>query len=328
MPMMVTRPDISIDDILVKEQLMNDEVSSNGQSSLRTSRSSLIKRKRTANTGHNWLPVAFAASLVGILATVCLLLVLACLAIRQKPCDQPSPSGVLMLKEDNEKLDRISKELAAQFDAKRIGHNMRWMAESPHIAGTVENAALIRRLREEYERLGFVVKTYNYTVLLNYPDFDNPNTLEVKKDDGDEGDVWMRLSRGHGHPSGPQQAVNEQLDGRSEVWWSAYSANGTAEGRLVYCNFGTNADFKTLEEMGIDVRGAIVLIRYGALVRSEKVEEAEKRGAVGVVLYSDPAQYIHAGSNASPSCARFGRGSRDFATPVFDIFSKPRETLS
>ncbi|VDO65427.1 unnamed protein product [Heligmosomoides polygyrus] len=138
-----------------------------------------------------------------------------------------------------------------------------------------------------------MVKTYNYSVLLNYPDFEHPNTLEVEK----EGGLWLRLSRGHGQPSGPQQAVNEQADGRSEVWWNAYSANGTVEGRMVYCNFGTVEDFNALEEAGVDVRGAIALVRYGALVRSEKVEEAENRGAVGVVLFSDPAQYVHSSTN-------------------------------
>lgn len=52
-----------------------------------------------------------------------------------------------------------------------------------------------------------MVKTYNYSVLLNYPDFEHPNTLEVEK----EGGLWLRLSRGHGQPSGPQQAVNEVI---------------------------------------------------------------------------------------------------------------------
>ncbi|KAK6033456.1 PA domain protein [Ostertagia ostertagi] len=296
-------PQLSIDDILVKEQLMNDEVSSNGQNSLRTSRSSLIKRKKRHHGRHQYLPVAFAASLFGILATVSLLLALACLVIRQKSCEHPLPSrGSTNLREDRSRLDRISKELSDHFSPTRIKQNLRWMASTSHIAGTVENAALIRRLSEEYGRLGFSVKAYNYSVLLNYPDFENPNTVEVEK----EGGLWWRLSRGRGHPSGPQQAVNEvvratpnQLDGRSEVWWNAYSADGSVEGRMVYCNFGTVEDFNTLEEMGIDVQGAVVLIRYGAVVRSEKVEEAENRGAIGVVLYSDPAQYVDSNINGT-----------------------------
>ncbi|VDO20229.1 unnamed protein product [Haemonchus placei] len=294
--MPTVEPQLSIDDILIKEQLMSDEVSSNGQNSLRTSRSSLIKRKKRHDGNHQCLPMAFAASLFGILVTVCLLLALAYLAIRNRPCEQPRPStGPLTFREDSDKLDRISKELSDQLSSARIKQNMRWMAETSHIAGTIENAVLIRRLSEEYDRLGFKVKTYNYSVLLNYPDFDNPNTVEVEK----EGNLWWRLSHGRGHPSGPQQAVNEQLDGRSEVWWNAYSADGLVEGRMVYCNYGTVDDFNTLEEIGIDVEGAIVLIRYGALVRSEKVEEAEKRGAIGVVLFSDPAQYVDSNSNGT-----------------------------
>ncbi|KAJ1364692.1 Aminopeptidase naaladl1, partial [Parelaphostrongylus tenuis] len=90
-----------------------------------------------------------------------------------------------------------------------------------------------------------------------------------------------------------------QKDGRSEVWWNAYSANGSVEGRIVYCNFGTPRDFKTLEENGIDVNGSIVLMRYGGLVRSEKVAEAEKRGAIGAVLFSDPAHYMSSSNNES-----------------------------
>ncbi|KIH64936.1 PA domain protein [Ancylostoma duodenale] len=158
----------------------------------------------------------------------------------------------------------------------------------------------------QYIRLGFKVRTYNYSVLLNYPDFENPNTIKVEKEDG----VWWRLSRGRGHPSGPPQAVNEvirlpnQLDGRSEVWWNAYSANGSVESRIVYCNFGTAEDFKILDEMGISIEGAIVLIRYGALVRSEKVMEAERRGAIGAILYSDPAQYATSSKNIV-SCSGF-----------------------
>ncbi|VDM75535.1 unnamed protein product [Strongylus vulgaris] len=223
---------------------MSDEASSNGQNSLRTSRSSLIKRKKIDDHRNQWLPVAFAASLFGILATVSLLLVMALLAIRQKPCEEQTSPDIVLLRENVEQLDRISKQLSSLFEPARIKQNLRWLAETSHIAGTIENAALIRRLADKYVQLGFKVKTYNYSVLLNYADFENPNTIKVEKEDG----TWWRLSRGCGHPSGPPQAVNEQLDGRSEVWWNAYSANGSVVGRIVYCNFGTAEDFRTLDE--------------------------------------------------------------------------------
>ena len=67
-----------------------------------------------------------------------------------------------------------------------------------------------------------------------------------------------------------------------------YGASGSASGQVVYANYGTPDDFEKLEEMDISVEGRIVLARYGSVFRGLKVREAEKRGAAGVVLYSDP----------------------------------------
>jgi N-acetylated-alpha-linked acidic dipeptidase len=58
---------------------------------------------------------------------------------------------------------------------------------------------------------------------------------------------------------------------------------------VVYANYGREEDFRRLEEMGIEVAGRIVLVRYGAVFRGLKVKEAQQRGAAGVVIYSDPA---------------------------------------
>ncbi len=59
---------------------------------------------------------------------------------------------------------------------------------------------------------------------------------------------------------------------------------------LVYANYGRPEDFDALEKLGVDVRGKIVLARYGELFRGLKVRNAQKRGAVGLLdLHSDPA---------------------------------------
>src|SRR5206468_2916349 len=68
-----------------------------------------------------------------------------------------------------------------------------------------------------------------------------------------------------------------------------YGASGKASGDVVYANYGSDEDFKKLESSGIDVRGKIALVRYGEVFRGLKVREAQKRGAVAVVIYSDPA---------------------------------------
>ena len=57
---------------------------------------------------------------------------------------------------------------------------------------------------------------------------------------------------------------------------------------MVYANYGTPEDFEKLEKLKIDVRGKIVLVRYGQNFRGVKVFVAQEHGAAGVILYSDP----------------------------------------
>ena len=58
---------------------------------------------------------------------------------------------------------------------------------------------------------------------------------------------------------------------------------------MVYANYGRREDFDQLAKLGVDVKGKIVLVRYGDNFRGVKVYLAQQRGAVGVVIFSDPA---------------------------------------
>jgi hypothetical protein len=70
------------------------------------------------------------------------------------------------------------------------------------------------------------------------------------------------------------------------------SASGNVTGPLIYANYGHKKDFKRLEDSGIDVKGAIMLMRYYGTQsdRSMKVKVAQDLGAAGVLMYSDPAE--------------------------------------
>ena len=68
-----------------------------------------------------------------------------------------------------------------------------------------------------------------------------------------------------------------------------YGASGTARGQVVYVNYGSPADFDRLRGMGISVEGKVTLVRYGGAFRGLKVKESQDRGAIGVLIYSDPA---------------------------------------
>jgi N-acetylated-alpha-linked acidic dipeptidase len=83
-------------------------------------------------------------------------------------------------------------------------------------------------------------------------------------------------------PTSNQQA--EQLP-----TYNAYSADGDVIAPLVYVNYGTPDDYEKLERMGVSVKGSIVIARYGNSWRGIKPKVAGEHGALGCLIYSDPA---------------------------------------
>jgi len=81
--------------------------------------------------------------------------------------------------------------------------------------------------------------------------------------------------------------TSEQMDEQLPTY-NAYSTDGDVTGPLVYVNYGVPEDYKQLESLGISVKGAIVIARYGASWRGIKPKVAAEHGAVGCLIYSDP----------------------------------------
>jgi N-acetylated-alpha-linked acidic dipeptidase len=70
--------------------------------------------------------------------------------------------------------------------------------------------------------------------------------------------------------------------------YNAFSRDGNVTAPLVYVNYGLPADYKVLAERGIDVKGKIVIARYGHSWRGIKPKVAAEHGAIGCLIYSDP----------------------------------------
>jgi N-acetylated-alpha-linked acidic dipeptidase len=84
------------------------------------------------------------------------------------------------------------------------------------------------------------------------------------------------------------QGDTYQDDPRVVMPFSGSSGSGDVTAEVVYANYGRLKDFNQLAAQHVDLRGKIVLVRYGANFRGVKVYIAEQRGALGVLLYSDP----------------------------------------
>src|SRR4029079_19350918 len=89
-------------------------------------------------------------------------------------------------------------------------------------------------------------------------------------------------------PALPEDKTSSQKSEQLPVY-NAYSADGDVTAELVFVNRGVPADYEELEKMGVDVKGKIVIAKYGGSWRGIKPKVAYEHGAVGCIIYSDPA---------------------------------------
>lgn len=148
------------------------------------------------------------------------------------------------------------------------------ITDFPHIAGTEGNYVLGEWVAELFKSGELEdVALERFDVYLNYPRKDGRRVAIVEP----EHLKW--------------EARIEEDQERAFVF-HGHSKAGDVTGPLIYANFGSRQDFKTLEDNGISVKGAIALVRYYGSQgdRALKVKAAELAGAVGCIIYSDPTQ--------------------------------------
>ncbi len=88
-------------------------------------------------------------------------------------------------------------------------------------------------------------------------------------------------------PTVASDPTSSQHDEQLPVY-NAYSIDGDVTAPLVYVNYGIPEDYDTLDRLGISVKGAIVIARYGNSWRGIKPKVAAEHGAIGCLIYSDP----------------------------------------
>jgi N-acetylated-alpha-linked acidic dipeptidase len=146
----------------------------------------------------------------------------------------------------------------------------------PHVAGTPAQAMTRDYVIGKLRTWGLEAWTKEYTVYIPHPD-------SVA--------VWVIPARGRAaalalrEPAVPGDPTSA---GPQVPAFSGYSGDGDVTADLVYVNYGLIEDYQTLDSLGTSVRGKIAIARYGRSFRGIKAREAEKHGAVGLIIYSDP----------------------------------------
>jgi N-acetylated-alpha-linked acidic dipeptidase len=179
------------------------------------------------------------------------------------------------------KTSLVQRELEQQFDAhidaREMDEWLRKMSAKPHHAGSQAGKENVRFIADLLTSWGYDVEIEEYEILLP-----TPKTREIEL-----------VSPGHFSASLSEDTLPEDPStGRREHLlppYNAFSVDGEVESELVFVNYGMPQDYEILERNGIDVTGKIAIARYGRSWRGIKPKLAGEKGAIGTIIYSDPA---------------------------------------
>ncbi len=169
------------------------------------------------------------------------------------------------------------KQYDAQLNAKDLDTWMQYLTSHPHHVGSPQDKANAEYIADLFKHWGYQTQIDSYTVLFPSPktrilELLGPNPFKAK----------LEEPAVNGDKTSGQKS--EQLPS-----YNAYSADGDVTAELVFVNHGIPADYEELERMNIDARGKIVIAKYGGSWRGIKPKVAAEHGAIGCIIYSDPA---------------------------------------
>ncbi len=178
---------------------------------------------------------------------------------------------------NSENQNAIEAKFLGVPDAKLAEQHLKTLTQAPHVAGSPEDKATADYVASKFREAGLDTQIVEYKVWMNYP-------AEISVDLTAPAGVTM-----HGPTREHVNADPFQDDPRVLTAYNGMSPSGDVEADVVYANYGSPADFDKLKDLNVDVRGKIVLVRYGENFRGVKAYVAQERGAAGVIIYSDPA---------------------------------------
>jgi N-acetylated-alpha-linked acidic dipeptidase len=164
-------------------------------------------------------------------------------------------------------------------DAARCEKYLRRLTRQPHVAGTPGDRRVVQYIYDEFERDGLNPEIVEYRVLLSYPKQVAVELVEP---------AHVKLA--NPEPPIPGDKDTRLSDPMMQRPWTGYSPSADLTRPVVYVNYGNAEDYDQLEKLGVSVKDKIVLARYFHGYRGGKSFEAERRGAAGIIVYSDPAE--------------------------------------
>ncbi len=190
------------------------------------------------------------------------------------PAPPAAPRG--FLPESVAAEDKVEREFRAAPDPAVARETMRRLAAAPHHLGSPDGAKNAEWILAQFQQWGFDARIETFDVLFPTP---RERVLELVEP--------VRFRASLAEPSLRDDPTSGQTAEQLPTY-NAYSIDGDVTAPLVYVNYGVPEDYEALERLGIDVKGKIVIARYGGGWRGIKPKVAAEHGAIGCIIYSDP----------------------------------------
>ena len=162
------------------------------------------------------------------------------------------------------------------LNADEIGSFIKFLSAHPHNLGTVHDRENADFILSKFKQWGFTARIDTFYALFPTPKLRVLETVGSPQFKASLKETPLKEDATSGQTA-------EQLP-----TYNCYSADGDVTGELVYVNRGVPADYEELERLGVDVKGKIVIARYGGSWRGIKPRLAQEHGAIGCIIYSDP----------------------------------------
>ncbi len=176
---------------------------------------------------------------------------------------------------DNQR--RLEEKFRAVPSSANAREELRRLTAEAHLAGSPEDYATAIYVRDQMRSFGLAADMREYQVLLPYPR--SPSIVEL-------------IAPRHERLQVREDVVPEDPSSSSKKivpLFNGYGASGDITAPLVYVNYGLPNDYEDLRKAGVEVKGKIAIARYGNSFRGVKAKVAEDNGAIGLIIYSDPA---------------------------------------
>jgi N-acetylated-alpha-linked acidic dipeptidase len=169
----------------------------------------------------------------------------------------------------------LEQRFDSQINPSDLRNWLKRLSSAANQVGAPHNKENAEFVRDQFRQWGWDAQIEQFDVL--YPTL-KTHTLELV--------APTRFVAGLKEPPVPGDETSARADGMGP--YHAYGADGDVTADLVYVNYGMPDDYKDLARRGIDVKGRIVIARYGQGWRGLKPKLAYEHGAIGCLVYSDP----------------------------------------